>query len=178
MLGISVCHARQEIDLRTLQTHAAGHTTSDLLYKNTLNHRSRAIFQGLIRVDPGASQTDAYQTNRNLLLDPEAEADSLPGLEILNDDVKCSHGATTGQIDPEELFYMLSRGIPDGVARHLIALGFFQEVLDRFGHPAIADEVARRIEAKFTRSEALKFDPSSTSEVTDPTRLRELQGTE
>jgi Fe-S cluster assembly protein SufD len=178
MLGISVCHARQEIDLRTLQTHAAGHTTSDLLYKNTLNHRSRAIFQGLIRVDPGASQTDAYQTNRNLLLDPEAEADSLPGLEILNDDVKCSHGATTGQIDPEELFYMRSRGIPDGVARHLIALGFFQEVLDRFGHPAIADEVARCIEAKFTRSEALKFDPSSTSEVTDPTRVRELQGTE
>jgi Fe-S cluster assembly protein SufD len=178
MLGLAVCHARQEIDLRTLQTHAAGHTTSDLLYKNTLNHRSRAIFQGLIRVDPGASQTDAYQTNRNLLLDPEAEADSMPGLEILNDDVKCSHGATTGQIDAEELFYMRSRGIPDGVARHLIALGFFQEVLDRFGHEAVSAEVARRIEAKFARSEALKFDRTAESASADPTQVRELQGTE
>jgi len=178
MLGLSVCHARQEIDLRTLQTHAAGNTTSDLLYKNTLNHRSRAIFQGLIRVDPGASQTDAYQTNRNLLLDPEAEADSMPGLEILNDDVKCSHGATTGQIDAEELFYMRARGIPDGVARHLIALGFFQEVLDRFGHDAVAAEVARRIEAKFARSGSLKFDRTAESAPADPTQVRELQGTE
>lgn len=178
MLGLAVCHARQEIDLRTLQTHAAGHTTSDLLYKNTLNHRSRAIFQGLIRVDPGASQTDAYQTNRNLLLDPEAEADSMPGLEILNDDVKCSHGATTGQIDAEELFYMRTRGIPDSVARHLIALGFFQEVLDRFGHEAITAEVARRIEAKFDRSESLQFDRGAESAPADPTQVRELQGTE
>lgn len=179
MLGLAVCHARQEIDLRTLQTHAAGHTTSDLLYKTTLNHRSRAIFQGLIRVEPGASQTDAYQTNRNLLLDPEAEADSMPGLEILNDDVKCSHGATTGQIDPEELFYMRSRGIPDSVARHLIALGFFQEVLERFGHEAISAEVACRVEAKFDRSEALKFEVTDKAEqASDPTRLGGLQGTE
>jgi Fe-S cluster assembly protein SufD len=177
MLGISVCHGRQEIDLRTLQTHAVGHSTSDLLYKNTLNHRSRAIFQGLIRVDPGASQTDAYQTNRNLLLDPEAEADSMPGLEILNDDVKCSHGATTGQIDAEELFYMRSRGIPTDLAGHLIALGFFQEVLDRFGHEAVIDHVARRIEAKFVRSAAVHLGAAAAESI-DPTQVRELQGTE
>jgi Fe-S cluster assembly protein SufD len=177
MLGLSVCHGRQEMDLRTLQTHAAGHTTSDLLYKNTLNHRSRAIFQGLIRVDPGARLTDAYQTNRNLLLDPEAEADSMPGLEILNDDVKCSHGATTGQIDEEELFYMRSRGIPAHVAGHLIALGFFQEVLQRFGHPAIAEDLATRIEAKFSRGHALRLESTEAASV-DPTLVRELQGTE
>lgn len=176
MLGLAVCHARQEMDLRTLQVHAAAHTTSDLLYKNTLNHRSRAIFQGLIRVEPGAVQTDAYQTNRNLLLDPDAEADSMPGLEILNDDVKCSHGATTGQVDPEELFYMKSRGITDAVARHLIALGFFQEVLDRFGHEAITAEVARRIEEKFDRSEKLKFSSGASELVSDPTQVRALQG--
>lgn len=178
MLGLAVCHARQEIDLRTLQTHAAGHTVSDLLYKNTLNHRSRAIFQGLIRVEPGASQTDAYQTNRNLLLDPEAEADSMPGLEILNDDVKCSHGATTGQIDAEELFYMRSRGVPPHLASHLISLGFFQEVLDRFGHEAIETELARRIEAKFKRSAAVQLEAAAEAAAADPTQVRELQGTE
>jgi Fe-S cluster assembly protein SufD len=176
MLALAVGHARQELDLRTLQTHSAPHTTSDLLYKNTLNHRSKAIFQGLIRVDPGARWTDAYQTNRNLLLDPDAEADSMPGLEILNDDVKCSHGATTGQIDPSELFYMLSRGLNPHQARHLLAIGFFEEVLERFGHADISADIRVKIEAKFDRSEKIRMDVVSESAI-DPTNVRELQGT-
>ena len=177
MLALAVGHARQELDFRTLQTHAAPNTTSDLLYKNTLNHRSKAIFQGLIRVDPGAHGTDAYQTNRNLLLDPNAEADSMPGLEILNDDVKCSHGSTTGQIDPSEMFYMLSRGLNPNQARHLIAIGFFEEVLERFGHADISADLRSRIEDKFIRSNKIRMESAAEAQV-DLTHVRGLQGTE
>ncbi|MDX6765777.1 MAG: Fe-S cluster assembly protein SufD [Candidatus Methylacidiphilales bacterium] len=177
MLAVAVGHDHQEIDLRTLQSHCAPHTTSDLLYKNTLNHRAKAVFQGLIRVDPGARWTDAYQTNRNLLLDPEAEADSMPGLEILNDDVKCSHGATTGQIDPEELFYLLSRGINAHQARHLLAIGFFEEVLERFGHAGISAYLRERIVSKFDRSESIRTETVVEGDI-DPTQVRVLQGTE
>lgn len=178
LLGLSILHDRQEFDQRTLQLHDAPHTWSDLLFKNTLNHRGKSIFSGLIKVAPGAKQTDAYQTNRNLLLDPNAEADSMPGLEILNDDVKCSHGATTSQIDDEPLFYMGARGIPNRVAKYLIAIGFCHEILERFDDPAVTKLLEPRIVAKFHRSEKLAHE--SVSDTDDPgetVNVRQLQGT-
>ncbi|MEM8868437.1 MAG: Fe-S cluster assembly protein SufD, partial [Verrucomicrobiota bacterium] len=125
MYSLTVAEEHQEFDQRTFQTHNAGNAVSDLLYKNALLDKSRSIFSGLIKVAEGAQQTDAYQTNRNLLLDPTAEANALPGLEILANDVKCSHGATTGNVDEEELFYLMSRGISKRTAMQLMVFGFF-----------------------------------------------------
>ncbi|MBM3825252.1 MAG: Fe-S cluster assembly protein SufD [Verrucomicrobia bacterium] len=149
LLGITVATGEQEFDQRTLQVHAAPGARSDLLFKNALLDRARTVFSGLIKVEPGAQRTDAYQTNRNLLLSPEAEADSLPGLEIEANDVKCSHGATTGQISPEELFYLLARGIPLAAAQELLAQGFLEEVLTRIGDAGAADAVRGMLRAKF-----------------------------
>jgi len=151
LLAVSIADGIQEFDARTLQDHASPHTTSDLLYKNALNDRARSIFGGLIRVEPHAHFTDAYQKVRNLLLSDDAEANSMPGLEILADNVKCSHGATSGQIDEDEMFYLLSRGIPMSVAKQLLVSGFLNEVVDRLDHPAINALVHQLIEAKFAR---------------------------
>ncbi|MFL6590511.1 MAG: Fe-S cluster assembly protein SufD [Chthoniobacterales bacterium] len=151
MLSVSVADNAQEFDARTLQNHLSPHTTSDLLYKNSLNDRARNTFGGLIRVEPHAHFTDAYQTVRNLLLSDDAEANSMPGLEILADNVKCSHGATSGQLSEDEMFYLLSRGIPAPVAKQLLVSGFLNEVLGRLDHPAISTLVHDMIEAKFAR---------------------------
>ncbi len=151
LLAVSVGHNAQEFDARTLQDHLSPHTTSDLLYKNALNDRARSTFGGLIRVEPHAHFTDAYQTVRNLLMSDDAEANSMPGLEILADNVKCSHGATSGQIDEDEMFYLLSRGIPAPVARQLLVSGFLNEVVDRLDHREITDLIHGLIEAKFAR---------------------------
>jgi len=151
MLAVCVADNAQEFDARTLQDHASPHTTSDLLYKNALNDRARTTFGGLIRVEPHAHFTDAYQKVRNLLLSDDAEANSMPGLEILADNVKCSHGATSGQLGENEMFYLLSRGIPAPVAKQLLVSGFLNEVVDRFDHPAITKLVHDLIEAKFLR---------------------------
>lgn len=150
LLAVAVAHGTQEFDARTLQDHAAPHTTSDLLYKNSLSNKSRTTFGGLIRVEPHAHFTDAYQTVRNLLLSDDAEANSMPGLEILADNVKCSHGATSGQIDEEELFYLLARGIPKNVAQHLLVAGFLNEVVERLAQPTISVKLHDLIEAKFS----------------------------
>jgi Fe-S cluster assembly protein SufD len=151
LLAVCVADNAQEFDARTLQDHASPHTTSDLLYKNALNDRARNTFGGLIRVEPHAHFTDAYQTVRNLLLSDDAEANSMPGLEILADNVKCSHGATSGQLSETEMFYLLSRGIPAPVAKQLLVAGFLNEVVDRLDHPAITKLVHDLIEAKFVR---------------------------
>jgi Fe-S cluster assembly protein SufD len=151
MLAVSVAAATQEFDARTLQDHLSPHTTSDLLYKNALNDRARSTFGGLIRVEPHAHFTDAYQTVRNLLLSDDAEANSMPGLEILADNVKCSHGATSGQLGENEMFYLLSRGIPAPVARQLLVSGFLNEAVDRLDHPAITGLIHGLIEDKFAR---------------------------
>lgn len=151
MLAVSVAHNAQEFDARTLQDHMSPHTTSDLLYKNALNDRARSTFGGLIRVEPHAHFTDAYQTVRNLLMSDDAEANSMPGLEILADNVKCSHGATSGQIGEDEMFYLLSRGIPAPVAKQLLVSGFLNEVVDRLDHSAITGLVHDLIEDKFAR---------------------------
>jgi Fe-S cluster assembly protein SufD len=148
MLAISVARDAQEFDQRTLQDHQKPDTTSDLLYKNALHDQSRTIFSGLIKVEPGAHRTDAYQKVRNLLLSDDAEANSMPGLEILADGVRCTHGATSGQVEPEELFYLKSRGIDDLAAKRLIARGFLNEVVDRLPQEQLSEYLHQQIEAR------------------------------
>ncbi|MGC6456528.1 MAG: Fe-S cluster assembly protein SufD [Coraliomargaritaceae bacterium] len=149
MYSLTVAERHQEFDQRTFQIHNAGNAVSDLLYKNALLDRSRTIFSGLIKVAEGAQQTDAYQTNRNLLLDPAAEANALPGLEILANDVKCSHGATTGNVDEAALFYMMSRGIPRRTAMQLMVYGFFEEVIEKVESEELAENLRTLIHNKF-----------------------------
>jgi len=149
MYSLTVAEENQEFDQRTYQTHNAGNAVSDLLYKNALLDNARSIFSGLIKVAEGAQQTDAYQTNRNLLLDPTAEANALPGLEILANDVKCSHGATTGNVDEDELFYMMSRGIPRRTAMQLMVFGFFEEVIEKVESDELAENLRELIRNKF-----------------------------
>ena len=148
ILGLYFAREDQHFDHNTRQDHVSEQANSDLLYKGALYDRSKAIFRGIIRVHPGAQRTDAYQTNRNLLLSPDAEAVSLPNLEIEADDVKCSHGATVGQLDEEELFYLLSRGLTPKQAERLVIFGFFGEVLERLPLPGVVEELKRAIEAK------------------------------
>ena len=149
MLAVTVADHQQEIDQRTFQIHEAPNTFSDLLYKNALDDDARTIFSGLIRVAPGAHKTDAYQKVRNLLLSDEAEANSMPGLEIEADDVRCTHGATSGQIEEEELFYLRSRGIPMKDAQRLIVHGFLDEVLDRLGDKLLAARMSELLHERF-----------------------------
>ncbi len=151
LYSLTVAEKRQEFDQRTLQTHNAPNAVSDLLYKNALLDRSRTIFSGLIRVAEGAQQTDAYQTNRNLLLDPTADANALPGLEILANDVKCSHGATTGNVDEDELFYMMSRGIDRRTAMQLLVFGFFEEIIEKVESDELAEGLRTLIHQKFEK---------------------------
>lgn len=148
MLGLYFADGDQHFDHNTRQDHLAPHTNSDLLYKGALDGRSRTVFRGIIRVHPGAQRTDAYQTNRNLLLSEHARADSLPNLEIEADDVKCSHGATVGQLDTDALFYLMSRGMTRLQAERLVVLGFLGEVLGRLPLGGVADKVTRVIEEK------------------------------
>src|SRR5438046_8009964 len=149
LLAVAVATDQQEFDARTLQDHVSPRTASDLLYKNALDDRARTIFGGLIRVEPHAHFTDAYQKVRNLLMSDDAEANSMPGLEILADNVRCTHGATSGQIDEEELFYLRSRGIPTRAAQRLIVTGFLDEVIQRLNHSVIGDHLHRLVEGKF-----------------------------
>lgn len=131
MSGFYFTDSAQHLDHDTQQNHLAPHTTSDLLFKGALKDRSRSVWQGMIYVAPGAQKTDGYQANRNLVLSTKARADSIPGLEILADDVRCTHGATVGKIDPDHVFYLRSRGIPYGDAERLIVEGFFDPIMQR-----------------------------------------------
>lgn len=140
---------RQHFHLHTLQRHLQPNTTSDLLIKGCLKDRARSVYQGLIQVAVDAQKTNAYQANRNLLLSELARADSIPGLEILANDVRCTHGATLGHVEPEHLFYLESRGLPELEAKRLIVEAFFEPVLDRIPLPQVRellrDEIARKI---------------------------------
>ena len=111
MSGFYFADGVQHLDHDTQQNHLAPHTTSDLLFKGALVGNSRSVWQGMIYVAPGAQKTDGYQANRNLMLSKQARADSIPGLEILADDVRCTHGATVGQLEEEPIFYLMSRGL-------------------------------------------------------------------
>ena len=150
LYSLNVPTGTQEFDQRTLQTHIAPHSRSDLLFKSALSDKARTIFSGLIIVEEDAQQTDAYQTNNNLMMSEESEANSLPGLEIKANDVKCSHGATTGRLDDSELFYFLARGIPRSKAQELIVFGYFEEVVDKIENPEVCDYVRELVQHKFT----------------------------
>ncbi len=149
MLSLSLATEDAEIDQRSLQLHEVENTESDLLYKNALYDKARAIFAGVISVEAGAHHTDAFQTCRNLLGSDEAVANSMPGLEIGADQVRCSHGATTGSIDPEQLFYCLARGISEQAARKLISLGFLNDVVKRIEDQPVKELIEREIEDAF-----------------------------
>jgi Fe-S cluster assembly protein SufD len=151
MLALTVADGTQEFDQRTLQIHQAPNTKSDLLYKNALRDKCRTIFSGLIIVDPDAQKTDAYQSNRNLMLSDDAEANSLPGLEIQANDVRCTHGATSSRIDAEQEFYLQSRGIAKAAADELLTFGFFEEVLARLENDTIHDALRTLIQTQFKK---------------------------
>ena len=139
-------------DFRTLQDHAGPSSTSDLLFKGAVQDRGRSVYSGLIRVRKEAPGTNAFQTNRNLVLSEGASAESVPNLEIETNDVKCSHASAVGPIDEDQLYYLESRGVPPDAAERLIVLGFFSEVLDRLPTPkllsTIRASVAHRLAAK------------------------------
>jgi Fe-S cluster assembly protein SufD len=151
MLSVSIPAREQEYDQRTFQHHVSEGAFSDLLYKNTLYGHSKTVFSGLISVDEGAHHTDAYQTCRNLLMTDDCEANSMPGLEINADQVKCSHGSTSAQIADEEIFYLQARGIDPVHARQLIARGFSVEAVERIGDEDTEALVLAFIDAKFAR---------------------------
>jgi Fe-S cluster assembly protein SufD len=132
---------RQHFHLHTLQRHLVPNTTSDLLIKGCLKDRARSVYQGLIQVSEGAQGTNAYQANRNLLLSEQARADSIPGLEILANDVRCTHGATIGHVDDEQMYYLMARGLPRLEAQRLIVEGFFVPVLDRIPLEGVREQL-------------------------------------
>lgn len=150
MYSINPVDGTRELDQRTLQDHVAANATSDLLYLNALDNKARTIFAGLIKVQPNANGTDAYQKVRNLILSDEADPNSMPGLEILSDDVRCSHGATNGPVSEDEIFYLQARGIPRETASRLIVNGFFNQLIDKLTDTALRSYllglVARRLE--------------------------------
>jgi Fe-S cluster assembly protein SufD len=129
--GVYFASGEQFFDFHTLQDHQVGNTTSDLLFKGALQDTARTVYAGLIKIEKHAARSDAYQANRNLVLSDKAKATSIPMLEIDNNDVRCTHGATVGPVDPNHLFYLESRGIPEKTAKRMLIQGFFGQVLDR-----------------------------------------------
>jgi Fe-S cluster assembly protein SufD len=148
MLGLYFADKGQHFNQYTLQHHAADHAHSDLLFKGALRDASTAVYSGLIQVDEGAQKTDAYQTNRNLLLDAESEAVSIPQLEIGANDVRCSHGSTVSPVPEDQRFYLMSRGLRPEVAEHVLVTGFLHEVTSRVTLPKVAEYVERVVQAK------------------------------
>ncbi|MBN2386091.1 MAG: Fe-S cluster assembly protein SufD [Anaerolineales bacterium] len=153
MSGFFFADGTQHLDLDTQQNHQAEHTTSDLLFKGALKGSSRTVWQGMIYVAPGAQKTDGYQANRNLILDRNARADSIPGLEILADDVRCSHGATVGTLEEEPLFYLQSRGIPEKEAARLVVEGFFDPIMQRIPFEGVRERFQQAILDKMAADE-------------------------
>jgi Fe-S cluster assembly protein SufD len=146
--GFYFASGRQHLDHDTQQNHLAPHTTSDLLYKGALVERSRSVWQGMIYVAPGAQKTDGYQANRNLVLSKNARADSIPGLEIMADDVRCTHGATVGQLEEEPIFYLMSRGLPRPEAERMVIDGFFTPIMDRIPFERVRERFTKMIDDK------------------------------
>jgi Fe-S cluster assembly protein SufD len=138
----------QHLDYDTYQEHIAPNTTSDFAFKGALRDSARTVWRGMIRVEEDAQKTNAYQENRNLLLSPDAHADSIPGLEILANDVRCTHGATLGRIDRDELFYCMARGLSRAQAERLIVRGFFQDVLDRIELVPVREALGNALDAR------------------------------
>jgi len=148
MSGFYFTDGNQHLDHDTQQNHLAPHTTSDLLFKGALKGKSRSVWQGMIYVAKDAQKTDGYQANRNLVLSDQARADSIPGLEILADDVRCTHGATVGKLEQEPLFYLKSRGIPQAEAEKIVVEGFFDPIFQRIPFEGVRERFQQYIADK------------------------------
>ncbi len=150
--GAYFVDGEQHLDYDTFQEHIAPDTTSDFAFKGALRESSTSVWRGMIRVEKDAQKTNAYQENRNLLLSQKAHADSIPGLEILANDVRCTHGATIGQVDREQLFYLMARGLTRAEAERLIVRGFFSDVLDRIELEPVREALAEALEARIPQA--------------------------
>jgi len=146
--GAYATHGRQHLDYATTQVHDAPNTTSDLAFRGILDARSNTVWSGMIKVEPGAQQIDAFQESRNLLLSKTAHADSVPGLEILANDVRCTHAAAIAQIDLEQLFYLRSRGLPPERAKRLVIEGFLEATVERFEQGFVREAIAGALERR------------------------------
>jgi Fe-S cluster assembly protein SufD len=153
MSGFYFADGHQHLDHDTQQNHRAVHTTSDLLFKGALKGRSRSVWQGMIYVAPGAQRTDGYQANRNLILSKGARADSIPGLEILADDVRCTHGATVGRLEEEPIYYLMSRGLPRHDAERLVVDGFFAPIMTRIPFEGVRARFEGMIDDKMAQAD-------------------------
>ncbi len=151
--GAYFADGSQHLDYDTFQEHIAPSTTSDFAFKGALRDRATSVWRGMIRVEPDAQKTNAYQENRNLLLSERAHADSIPGLEIMANDVRCTHGATIGQVDREQLFYLMARGLPRAEAERLIVRGFFADILDRIELEPVREALGAVLEARIPSAE-------------------------
>jgi Fe-S cluster assembly protein SufD len=150
MSGLFFADANQLLDHDTQQDHNAPSTTSDLLFKGALKDESRSVWQGMIKVLPHAQKTDGFQASRNLVLSKDARADSIPGLEIEANDVRCTHAATVGKLDEEPIFYLMSRGLPRADAERLIVVGFFDPIMERIPFEEVRARLGAHIEQKLT----------------------------
>ncbi len=146
--GAYATHGTQHIDFDTTQEHAAPNTTSDLAFRGVLQGRSSAVWKGNIIVDPGAQKTDAFQESRNLLISKRAHADAIPGLEIQADDVRCTHAAAIAQVDPEQIFYLRSRGLDAAAAKQLVIEGFLSALVERFEQGSVREVLAAALEQR------------------------------
>jgi Fe-S cluster assembly protein SufD len=143
--GVLFAEGKQHLSCHTKQHHVASHCQSDFLYKAALQDHARTVWRGMIKVDPNAQKTDGYQRNDNLLLSSNARADAIPGLEIEADDVRCTHGATTGRVDDELIFYAQSRGFTRREAVQIVVTGFFQQIFDRISLESVRDALGAAI---------------------------------
>jgi Fe-S cluster assembly protein SufD len=150
--GAYFADGTQHLDYDTFQEHAAPNTESDFAFKGALREQATAVWRGMIRVEENAQKTNAYQENRNLLLSDQAHADSIPGLEIMANDVRCTHGATLGKVNREELFYLMARGLSRAEAERLIVRGFFQDVLDRIELEPVREALGEALEARIPQA--------------------------
>jgi Fe-S cluster assembly protein SufD len=150
--GAYFADGAQHLDYDTFQEHIAPNTTSDFAFKGALRDEATAVWRGMIRVEKDAQKTNAYQENRNLMLSTKAHADSIPGLEILANDVRCTHGATLGQVDREQLFYLMARGLSRAEAERLIVRGFFQDILDRIELEPVRETLGEALEARIPQA--------------------------
>ncbi|MDQ3777889.1 MAG: Fe-S cluster assembly protein SufD [Actinomycetota bacterium] len=150
--GAYFADGSQHLDYDTYQLHEAPNTTSDFAFKGALRDEATAVWRGMIRVEKDAQRTNAYQENRNLMLSPTTHAVPIPGLEILANDVRCTHGATVGQVDREQLFYLMARGLPRGEAERLIVRGFFTDVLDRVELEPVREALGEALEARIPQA--------------------------
>jgi Fe-S cluster assembly protein SufD len=149
--GAYFADGTQHLDYDTFQEHIAPNTTSDFAFKGALRDEATVVWRGMIKVEKEAQRTNAYQENRNLLLSDKAHADSIPGLEIEANDVRCTHGATIGQVDRDQLFYLMARGLPRGEAERLIVRGFFTDLLSRIELEPVRDALGEALEARIPR---------------------------